>query len=346
MNRPYEFSDELKSYLIKQYTEFNISVNKLAIETSISVPTIIRMLRLNGVTVSNKAEDKIKKYGKEKKLEVCNNDSDYYVYFHRTVDQDKIFYVGKGTGNRATNKDNRSKDWNDFVENNDYYVEYLAENLLESDALRIESEKILSLPDLLNKNVYFQIDLTKEECSQYFKYSESSPSKLERIKGVWTGTYFKGDLGNAGYIYHYKRLDSKYWKVKFKLKGVLVHRIIWVLFNGDIPENMVIDHIDGNTLNNSIENLRCISKKLNCLNKKKSKANTSGSTGVFRFKDRKDGYEGYTAMVIYGGRSITKNFYFHKHSEEEAMNLATEWRKARIVELNEQGAGYTDRHGT
>lgn len=346
MNRPYEFSDELKNYIIKQYTEFNISVNKLARETSISIPTIIRMLRLNGVTVSNKAEDKIKKYGKENKLEVCNTDDLCYVYFHKTVDEDRIFYVGKGTGERATNKDNRSKDWNDFVEKNEYYVEYFKTNLSESEALRVESEKILSLPDLLNKNVYSQIDLTKEECSLYFKYSESSPSKLERIKGVWTGTYFKGELGDAGYIYDYKRLNCKYWKVKFKLKGVLVHRLIWVLFNGDIPENMVIDHIDGNTLNNSIDNLRCVSKKLNCLNRKKSKANSSGATGIHRFKDNKQGYEGYRSTVAYNGKQVHKNFYFHKHSEQEAFRLATEWRKARIAELNEQGAGYTSRHGT
>lgn len=344
MNRPYEFSDELKSYLIKQYTEFNISVNKLAIETNISTPTITRMLRLNGVNVSNKAEDKSKKYGKEKKLKVRNTDSEYYVYFHKTVEEDKIFYVGKGIGDRAIDKTSRSRDWYDFVENNKYYVEYFTTNKLESEALRIETEQILSIPDLLNKNIYSKIDLSKEECSRYFKYSEHSPSKLERIKGSWTGTFYKGAIGNTGHIYHDKRLDSKYWKVKFKSKGVLVHRLIWVLFNGDIPDNMIIDHIDGNSLNNSINNLRCVNKKLNSTNKRLSKVNTSGAVGVFRFKE--GSVEGYRAVVASGKDKVSKRFYFHKHSEPEAFRLACEWRKARIEELNEQGAGYTSRHGT
>lgn len=344
MNRPYEFSDELKSYLIKQYTEFNISVNKLAAETGISTPTITRMLRLNGITVSNKAEDKFRKYGKEIKLEISNTDSDYYVYFHKTLKEDKIFYVGKGIGDRATDKTNRSKDWYDFVENNEYYIEYFTTGKLESDALKIEAEQILSIPNLLNKNVYYQVDLNKEECSKYFRYSEISPSKLERIKGTWTGTFYKGKLGNAGHLYHDKRKDVRYWRVKFNNKGVFVHRLIWVLFNGDIPENMVIDHIDGDSTNNSIENLRCVSKKINSTNKRLSKVNTSGSIGVFKFKEGK--VEGYRAVVVSGSLKVSKRFYFHKCSKQEALRLATEWRKARIEELNSQGAGYTDRHGT
>lgn len=43
----------------------------------------------------------------------------------------------------------------------------------------------------------------------------------------------------------------------------LVHRIVWELHNGPIPEGLVIDHIDGNTSNNRLNNLRCISSKDN-----------------------------------------------------------------------------------
>jgi len=343
MNKPYAFSDELKSHLIKQYTEFNISVNKLAVETNISKPTIIRMLRKNGIIISNKAEDKFKKYGKELKLEIIHTDPDtYYVYFHKTVADNRVFYVGKGTGQRATQKSHRSKIWYEFVETNDYYVEYFMTGLSETSALLIENEQILSLPNLLNKNVYSPVILSKEECSTYFKYSETSPSKLERIKGVWNGVYFKGILGDAGCLYQDK--GAKFWRVKFNNKSVSVHRLIWVLFNGPIPDNMVIDHIDGDSTNNSIENLRCITKKLNCMNKKMSKANSSGSTGVFKFNS--DNLSGYRTIVICNGKRVSKTFYSHKVGEDEAFRLACEWRKEQIRLLNEQGAGYTDRHGT
>lgn len=49
----------------------------------------------------------------------------------------------------------------------------------------------------------------------------------------------------------------------------LVHRILWVLYHKkNIPENMFIDHIDGNTSNNSIDNLRLTDNRGNCQNKK------------------------------------------------------------------------------
>ena len=37
--------------------------------------------------------------------------------------------------------------------------------------------------------------------------------------------------------------------------------------------------------------------------------------------------------------------FLKKYGKEEAFRLAVEWRAARIKELNNQGAGYTERHG-
>lgn len=43
----------------------------------------------------------------------------------------------------------------------------------------------------------------------------------------------------------------------------MVHRLIWIYHNGIIPEGLQIDHIDGNKLNNKIENLRCVTQQEN-----------------------------------------------------------------------------------
>lgn len=58
------------------------------------------------------------------------------------------------------------------------------------------------------------------------------------------------------------------------------HRVIWEMFNGEIPEGMEIDHINHIRDDNRIENLRLVSKKSNMENKSRYKNNKSGFTGV------------------------------------------------------------------
>jgi len=62
-------------------------------------------------------------------------------------------------------------------------------------------------------------------------------------------------------------------------KHYRIHKIIWFIHYGDWPET--IDHIDGNTSNNRIENLRKVSLAQNAMNRKIAKNNTSGITGVY-----------------------------------------------------------------
>lgn len=51
---------------------------------------------------------------------------------------------------------------------------------------------------------------------------------------------------------------------KQKEKCVMAHRVIWAYFNKEkIPEGMVINHIDGNKLNNKIDNLELVTQKEN-----------------------------------------------------------------------------------
>jgi len=65
-----------------------------------------------------------------------------------------------------------------------------------------------------------------------------------------------------------------YRRVMFAGKQWAVHRIIWTMFNGDIPTSMQIDHINGDANNNTIVNLRIASNADNCKNRKVRPSNT------------------------------------------------------------------------
>ena len=60
---------------------------------------------------------------------------------------------------------------------------------------------------------------------------------------------------------------ARYWYIGLMHNGIRknyrVYRLVYLTFIGKIPEGMVIDHIDGNTSNNSVDNLRCVTLSQN-----------------------------------------------------------------------------------
>ena len=92
--------------------------------------------------------------------------------------------------------------------------------------------------------------------------------------------------------------SGRYLVADFEGKKYLVHRLIWCLFNNEVPD--IIDHIDRNSFNNRIENLRASDKSHNGLNSKTRVDNSSGFKGVYKRKDNgkwevrhKNKYRGY-----------------------------------------------------
>jgi hypothetical protein len=73
--------------------------------------------------------------------------------------------------------------------------------------------------------------------------------------------------------------DSRcYRQTRINRVRLLNHRIIFLMFHGYLPK--IIDHIDGNSLNNRIENLRECTMIENLYNQKLSIKNTSGYKNV------------------------------------------------------------------
>jgi len=78
-----------------------------------------------------------------------------------------------------------------------------------------------------------------------------------------------------------KKKDTGYIQVSFNKKYLLVHRLIWIYHNGDIPDKFQIDHINGIRHDNRIENLRLVTNTQNSYNRPKTKRNASGYKGVY-----------------------------------------------------------------
>jgi hypothetical protein len=87
-------------------------------------------------------------------------------------------------------------------------------------------------------------------------------------------------------------------RLSFKFFGTNLqnHRAIFLMHHGYLPE--VVDHADGNFLNNKIENLRHADKVKNGQNSKIPKSNTSGIKGV-DFHSKK-----WRARIAVSGKSI------------------------------------------
>jgi len=64
-----------------------------------------------------------------------------------------------------------------------------------------------------------------------------------------------------------------YRRVMLGKQHYKMHRLIWIMFNGDIPNGLLVDHVDRNISNNKIENLRLLTKSMNARNR--------GAKGVY-----------------------------------------------------------------
>lgn len=147
--------------------------------------------------------------------------------------------------------------------------------------------------------------VSAEELKSRFTYDDGKLFwKDGRNKGAGAGYYC-----DNGYCY----LN---FKVGEKSLRMLRHRIIFLMLNGYLPD--LVDHIDQNSRNDRIENLREADKSLNALNTKPRKNNKTGYKGVHEYKGK------YRASVYNKGKKI----HLGSFSEiEEAIIRINQWRQ-------------------
>ena len=130
-------------------------------------------------------------------------------------------------------------------ENSDEYKSYLLSQ-------RKYREKYMAIKNEKKKKI-------EQENDEYF----TGYAKI-RIKKM-RGYYYIDKTGN---IYNSKRQKMSATNTNGYLIscGVMVHRLVWMAFVGEIPDGMEIDHINCVRSDNRLENLRLVTHKENCNN--------------------------------------------------------------------------------
>jgi len=181
-----------------------------------------------------------------------------------------------------------------------------------------------NLPSMEELHELFDYDpdtgvLTHEERPEWrFKSSRSC--------NTWNARY-------AGKVAGSVDTDSRdgYQRIRIRIgtKTFNIGRVIWKWMTGEDPEGL-IDHIDGDTMNNRWSNLRIVTHKENARNVARSnKPTKSGVTGVTYSKETG---KWIASLLTDEGRKYLGLF----ETIEEAASVLEEERKLH---------GYTERHG-
>lgn len=111
-------------------------------------------------------------------------------------------------------------------------------------------------------------------------------------------------------------------------KKYYAHNLAWLYMTGRFPE-LILDHIDGDGLNNRWNNLREATLSQNSMNAKLSKNNTSGYKGVSWCNNKKM----WRASIYFEGKSINLGGFKDVH---EAGLAAQNARKKYFGEFNRE----------
>jgi hypothetical protein len=234
------------------------------------------------------------------------------------MDNGIAFYVGHGRLRRCNAKGKtKTKDWTE-VDNQagGHVVEILHSDLSKEEAEVLELKYLESPPKewcLVNKRKPVKtIALDPDELLHLFEYDESVPSCLKWRNPARSHLIGKmaGGLQPVG--------KKKYWVVRIRSKILLLgHRVIFAMLNKrDIGKNMVIDHLDGDGLNNKISNLRETNQSENSINCLKRTSST-GNKYIYSSGD--------SVRVEIGNQSVgyfSLSFSVSKHGYENALCLA------------------------
>ena len=128
------------------------------------------------------------------------------------------------------------------------------------------------------KTTEYQMETLQEYYNRLFIYRNGE---------LYRKSHIKNQISVESVHKIIKEKGNKYRRYFIKVggKSILMHKVIWVMHNGEVPKGKVIDHIDEDSLNPFLENLQLLTnqenlKKARDLKKHLISTNTSSFIGV------------------------------------------------------------------
>lgn len=140
-------------------------------------------------------------------------------------------------------------------------------------------------------------------------------STLGRVRNVNSGKILKPQLKTNGYFAVILCENGKVY-------NKCIHRLIGQTFIEKDNENYdVVDHINRDKTDNTIDNLRWVDNSINAINSKKRTVNTTGNTGVYFDKSHN---RWRSSWCDENGKQHNKSFACNKYPN--AKQLAIDYR--------------------